>query len=71
MARLTIAPNTNVRVQLQLQQQPVNDADPASAYGKDARAAQIELPQEFAFHFAGGNHAIDTLGRAVMARLRT
>jgi hypothetical protein len=62
--RLTIAPNTTVRVQLQLQQQPVNDADPASEFGKDARAAEIELPEEFAFHFAGGNHAIDTLARA-------
>jgi len=62
--RLTIAPNTTVRVQLQLQQPAVSDADPASAYGKDARAAQLELPQEFTFHFAGGNHAIDTLGRA-------
>jgi hypothetical protein len=63
--RLTITPNTTVGVQLQLQQQPVNDADPASEFGKDARAAEIELPEEFAFHFAGGNHAIDTLGHAV------
>jgi len=62
--RLTIAQNTTVRVELQLQQQTVNDADPASAYGKDARAAQIELPREFAFHFAGGNHAVDQLGHA-------
>ena len=62
--RLTIAPNTTVRVQLQLQQPAVNDADPASAYGKDARAAQLELPQEFTFHFAGGNHALDVVGRA-------
>ncbi len=61
--RLTIAPSTTVRVQLQLQQPAVSDADPASAYGKDARAAQLELPREFSFHFAGGSHAIDMLGR--------
>jgi hypothetical protein len=60
--RLTVTPNTTVRVELQLQQQTVNDADPASAYGKDARAAEIELPPEFAFHFAGGNHALDAIG---------
>jgi hypothetical protein len=62
--RLTIVPNTTVRVELQLQQQAVNDADPASAYGKDARAVQIELPQEFTFHFVGGDHAIDMVGPA-------
>jgi len=62
--RLTIAPNTTVRVQLQLQQQKVNDADPASVYGQDARAARVELPQEFAFHFAGGKHALDLIGGA-------
>jgi len=62
--RLTMAPNTTVRVQLQLEQQTVNDADATSAYGQDARAAQVELPPEFAFHFAGGNHALDVIGRA-------
>lgn len=62
--RLTISPATSVRVQLQLQQQAVNNADPASAYGKDARAAEITLPAEFAFHFGSGIQALDTVGRA-------
>lgn len=62
--RLTITPNTTVRVQLQLQQPAVNNADATSAYGKDARIAKVGLPQEFAFHFAGGNHALDVVGRA-------
>jgi len=62
--RLTIAPSTNVRVQLQLAQQAVNDADPSSDYGKDARAADVQLPPEFAFHFGGGSHALDTVGQA-------
>lgn len=62
--RLTIAPSTTVRVELQLQQQKVNDADPTSDYGQDARAARVELPQEFGFHFAGGKHALDLIGGA-------
>lgn len=62
--RLTTAPSTGVRIQLHLQQQGVTDADPSSAYGTDARAAQLELPQEFDFHFGGNNHAIDNVGRA-------
>ena len=62
--RLTITPNTTVRVQLQLAPQAVTDADPASPYGKDARAAEVQLPQELAFHFAGGNHAVDAVGDA-------
>ena len=59
--RLTIAPSTTVRVELQLAQQTVNDADPSSDYGKDARAADVRLPREFAFHFGGGTHALDQL----------
>ena len=62
--RLTIAPSTRVRVELQLAQQQVNDADPSSDYGKDARAADVQLPREFAFHFAGGTHALDAVGDA-------
>ena len=62
--RLTIAPITTVRVELQLAQQTVNDADPSSDYGKDARAADVRLPREFAFHFGGGTHALDVVGDA-------
>ena len=62
--RLTIAPSTTVRVELQLAQQTVNDADPSSDYGRDARAADVRLPREFAFHFGGGTHALDAVGDA-------
>jgi hypothetical protein len=62
--RLTIAPSTTVRVELQLAQQTVTDADPSSAYGRDARAADVQLPAEFAFHFGGGNHALNAVGRS-------
>jgi hypothetical protein len=62
--RLTIAPGTRVRIQLQLKQQSVTDADPSSIYGTDARAAELDLPQEFDFHFGGNKHAIDNVGPA-------
>ena len=62
--RLTIAPSTTVQVALQLAQQTVNDADPSSDYGKDARAADVRLPREFTFHFGGGTHALDVVGDA-------
>jgi hypothetical protein len=62
--RSTIAPSTTVRVELQLAQQTVNDADPSSDYGKDARAADVRLPREFTFHFGGGTHALDVVGDA-------
>ena len=62
--RLTIAPSTTVRVELQLAQQTVTDADPSSVYGKDARAADVQLPEEFSFHFGAGSHALDAVGRS-------
>ncbi len=62
--RLTIAAGTTAHVQLQLAPQAVSGADPASAYGKDARVAEVTLPPEFAFHFANGNHALDAVGSA-------
>jgi hypothetical protein len=43
--KLTLAPNTNVNVQLQLQQ-PVVTGDAASPYGVDARDATLQLPDQ-------------------------
>lgn len=60
--RLTIAPNQVATVELELAQQEVTDAVAASAYGKDARAATVDLPKKFAFHFSGGSNALDTVG---------
>ena len=51
--KLTIAPDTVVTVQLQLQQSAVQGADPSSPYGIDARNASLKLPQELDFHFSG------------------
>jgi hypothetical protein len=63
-SRLTLGPATTARVQLELQQPAVTDADGASAYGKDARAAQLELPNEFVFHFTSGSHGLDNVGHS-------
>ena len=57
--KLTIAPNTIVTVKLQLQQPAVDDADPSSPFGVDARDASLQLPEAFSFHFSGQQHAVD------------
>ena len=62
--RLTIATTTTTRVELELAQPAVSDADAASAYGQDARAAKLELPPNFAFHFGAGARALETIGTA-------
>jgi hypothetical protein len=62
--KLTVAPNTTVTVQLELQQPAVSDADPTSPYGPDARAALLQLPQRFDFHFSGQGCALDEVSSA-------
>ena len=62
--KLTISPNVTVRVDLQLQQPAVQDADPSSPYGIDARNASLQLPQKFAFHFSGQGRTIDEISDA-------
>lgn len=51
--QLTVNSSTNVTVSLQLDQPAIINADATSAYGKDARAATLNLPQQFNFHFSG------------------
>ncbi len=51
--KLTINPGNKVAVKLQLQQQNAPAADPKSPYGKDAREAQLALPQTLDFNFTG------------------
>lgn len=62
--KLTLAPNTTVRVDLDLQQPTVQDADPSSPYGIDARNATVQLPRQFAFHFSGQGRALDEISDA-------
>jgi hypothetical protein len=62
--KLTVAPGTVFTVKLQLQQPAVNDADPSSPYGIDAREASLRLPETFSFHFSGGGHAFDEISIA-------
>lgn len=50
--RLTIAPNTVVTVELDLQQ-PAPAPDPTSPYGVDARDSQVQLPERLVFRFTG------------------
>jgi hypothetical protein len=62
--KLTVSAGTKVTVDLKLQQQGVEGADPDSPYGKDAREAEIDLPSEFAFHFTGLNSTFTSVGNA-------
>ncbi|TAH49270.1 MAG: hypothetical protein EYC68_19280 [Chloroflexota bacterium] len=62
--KLTIPPNATVRMDLQLQQPAVTDADPTSPYGIDARNAALQLPQKFAFHFSGQGRTLDEISDA-------
>lgn len=61
--KLTIAANVTAAVQLDLQQ-PVPAADPTSPYGLDARAATLQLPDQFSFRFTGATHSVDAVSAA-------
>jgi hypothetical protein len=62
--KLTVTPNTVVTVNLQLQQPAVQDADPSSPYGIDAREAALQLPQQFSLHFSGQGTSLDEISSA-------
>lgn len=61
--RLTIAPNTVVTVELDLQQ-PTANPDPASPYGIDARDASVQLPERLQFRFSGAGTTFMEISRA-------
>src|SRR5262245_1215133 len=61
--RLTIAPNTIVTVELDLQQPQVN-ADPTSPFGVDARDSSVNLPERLVFRFSGGGSSFSEISRA-------
>ncbi len=60
--KLTVAANTVVTIELRLQQAAVPES--ASPYGIDARAAEVNLPENFAFHFSNSNTTIDEVAPA-------
>ena len=63
--KLTVSPNTVVTVRLELQQQAVNNADPTSPYGVDARDASVQLPDRLAFRFSGAaGRTLDEISNA-------
>lgn len=62
--KLTVSSNTNVRVQLKLDQPDPSDVDTESPYGKDSRNLLLHLPEDFEFQFKGNSRTIDVAGRA-------
>lgn len=61
--RLTIAPNTVVTVELDLQQ-PTANPDPSSPYGVDARDSSVLLPERLQFRFSGAGSTFVEISRA-------
>jgi hypothetical protein len=61
--KLTIAPNTIVTVELDLQQPQVT-AEPTSPYGVDARDSQAHLPERLVFRFSSGGSTFTEISRA-------
>ena len=55
--QLTLSAGVIINVQLQLDQPTISNADATSEYGKDARAAFLNLPQQFNFSFSGDTNA--------------
>jgi hypothetical protein len=62
--KLTIPATATATVRLSLKQQPILDADANSPYGRDARSADLQLPDGLAFHFKGNNGVIDNASGA-------
>lgn len=62
--KTTITPAAHVVVKLKLRQQQVTDADPASPYGTDARAADYTLPGILEFEFSSAGSKITAAGNA-------
>ena len=61
--RLTIAPNTVVTVELDLQQ-PTANPDSSSPYGIDARDSSVLLPERLQFRFSGAGSTFVEISRA-------
>ncbi len=59
--KFTVAPHTNIAVNLNLRQPNVSGADPLSPYGVDARAAELDLPDTLAFHFTAQGRTFDEI----------
>lgn len=62
--KLTVALNTQVSVNLNLDQQEASNVDESAPYGKDARNMELSLPNHLNFHFSGQGRTIDSVGDA-------
>jgi hypothetical protein len=60
--KLTLPATAVATVKLDLKQPEVTDADPASAFGGDARLAVLHLPTRLEYHFSAAGGAIDVVG---------
>ncbi len=58
----TVGVNTIISLSLELQQAEVTDAQPASAYGQDARDLRLSLPRRLAFRFSAQGRSIERVG---------
>ncbi|MEO6136909.1 MAG: hypothetical protein ABIP35_17270, partial [Ginsengibacter sp.] len=62
--KLTISSTTAASCVLNLEQNNTVDSDPTSPFGIDARNAQYQLPQTFAFGFQNNTKNIQSIGSA-------
>ncbi|MCP4204378.1 MAG: hypothetical protein GY769_20900 [bacterium] len=62
--KLTVAANTTITVDLDLDQAEVKDANDEVPHGADARHLKLELPDKLSFHFSGHGRTIDEVGDA-------
>jgi hypothetical protein len=63
--RVTLPPGTRVDVALDLDPAIAFDTDPASPFGREARAATLTLPASFAFHSVDGSATVDAIGAEI------
>lgn len=62
--KLTVTSSTKISVDLKLNQPEVNDSDPNSPYGQDARNMVLNMPDVLKFHFTGNGRTIDQVSNA-------
>ncbi|WP_026898277.1 hypothetical protein [Daejeonella oryzae] len=60
--KLTVHSQTKVQLDLELEQKVVEDSDPESPFGADARSAEFHLPENFSLWFNGSGKQIIGLG---------
>ena len=62
--KLTVAANTSITVNLELDQPEVSHSNPDSAFGIDARTMELALPKNLTFHFSTQERKIDEVSES-------